>query len=636
MLILPTLGMAQIDSLKSILPQLKGEEKSKALADICWFSRLASQPDSAKKYGRKALEFSTKIQYLPGVAQAYNDLGILEIDKSNYPKALSLFDSALTIRKAQNDTLGIAALYNKIGIVHQQKRNLASALEATLKALKIYEHKGLEQYAAYCLNNIAILYHDQGNYEKSIEYHKKIINYRRKSQNSYDLGASYLNLGNVIFGGGNTDKGLVYFDSALTILKQYPEKEGLASALSSMGAAYNSLGQYQNALNHLKQAYQIRRKQGNETYITTTQLNLGNTHIQLNNYKLGKQMLDSALISAKKIGIKEHIKQAYHFLASYYEDVGEYYQSLTSFKNFTLYSDSINNSEINEKIAEMQTRFDTEKKEQEIEKLSQEKIIKDLTIREKNNQLLIVTLALIVVLISAFIFYQVYRNKQKQKLTQAIIDEQKRGLKAVITATENERQRIAKDLHDGIGQVLSGIKLSLSTYTESLPANKIDTYNNVLNTVDEACTEVRSISHQMMPKALKEKGLIVAIEDMLNKTLQATNIQHKFFSAGITNQRFEEALEIGLYRIAQELINNIIKHSGATEVNVQISKTKNHLVLLVEDNGKGFKFENESGGLGLMNIKSRANTFNGEINYETKLNQGTVATIRVPIHDQRS
>ena len=142
-----------------------------------------------------------------------------------------------------------------------------------------------------------------------------------------------------------------------------------------------------------------------------------------------------------------------------------------------------------------------------------------------------------------------------------------------------------------------------------------------------------AISHQMMPKALKENGLVSAIEDMLNKSLAISKVEYSFNQIGLDEGRFDEALEIGLFRITQELINNIIKHSGATKVDVQISKTQKHSVLLVEDNGKGFKFDEKRDGIGLMNMKSRANTFNGEVNYETELNKGTVATIRVPLHD---
>lgn len=160
-----------VDSLKGVLPSVSGEVKAKVLADLCWYNRGLNPLDAAK-FGRQALNYSQEINYQKGVAQAYNDLGILKIDKGANDFALQLFDSSLTIRKELKDTLGIAALYNKIGIVHQNQRNLTKALEAQLAALKIYEERDMANYEAYCLNNIAILYHDQNNEEKSIQYHK--------------------------------------------------------------------------------------------------------------------------------------------------------------------------------------------------------------------------------------------------------------------------------------------------------------------------------------------------------------------------------------------------------------------------------------------------------------------------------
>jgi len=620
-----------VDSLKQTYPTKQGEEKASILADLCWYNRTISS-DSAIKYGRKALDFSNSIGYQKGVAQAYNDLGIISLDLTDYAKALSLFDSSLIIREKLKDTLGIAALYNKIGIVYQTKRDLPKALEAGLKALKIYEEKNLPFYAAYCLNNIAILYHDQNNYQKSIEYHRKVVKYRKQLGGGYDLGASYHNLGNVYYGNRNYQEGLAYYDTAISILNDFKDKDGYSACLSSMGSAYYQQNKINRALPYLEEAYAIRLKQGNKTYITSTQVNLAKCYTRLGNYKKSKLMLDSALATAKGLGIKEHIKQGYFALSEFYQAVGDYKQAHECIQYYSLYSDSIINESINETVAEMQTKFDTEKKEQEINRLSQEKRIQDLVIQEKNNQLLIIVLGLILLVIFSVVFYQIYRIKQERKMANALIEEQKKGLKAVILATENERQRIAKDLHDGIGQTLSGIKLGLSKFTTEVPKENRSEFENIVNIVDEACIEVRAISHEMMPKALKEKGLFSAIEDMLNKSLGLSEVKYTFEQIGIDTLRFDESLEIGLYRITQELVNNIIKHSGATKVDVQLSKTKKHLVLLVEDNGKGFKFDEKREGIGLVNMKTRANTFNGELNYETELDKGTIVTIRIPVN----
>ncbi|MGB1317244.1 MAG: sensor histidine kinase, partial [Flavobacteriales bacterium] len=230
------------------------------------------------------------------------------------------------------------------------------------------------------------------------------------------------------------------------------------------------------------------------------------------------------------------------------------------------------------------------------------------------------------------------RNKRlaEAKRDAAIIEERERGLRSIIQATEEERKRIAKDLHDGIVQSLTGLSLRLQKQSGSEKAKSAGLDVELISTrsiLDESIAEVRGISHQMMPRVLSEMGLIPALDDMLQKSLGLTEIKYDFEHHNIENQRFKETVEISLYRICQELVNNIIKHSEAKAVSVQLLKTKSHLVLVVEDNGKGFTFDdpNNQNGIGLMNITSRAKAIHGEVNYEPSPEQGTVASVRVPL-----
>ena len=198
-------------------------------------------------------------------------------------------------------------------------------------------------------------------------------------------------------------------------------------------------------------------------------------------------------------------------------------------------------------------------------------------------------------------------------------------MKAVIQAQEEERKRIAKDLHDGIVQQLGGLKLGLQNVFKS----KSEEESKLIKVLDDSAQELRVLSHKMMPKSLSELGLIPALEDMLSNTLGNTNIEYDFENFGIKD-RLKENIEISLYRITQELIQNVIKHSGATKANVQLFKAGSDIVLIVEDNGMGIK-KSESSGIGLMNISSRLDTINGNVNFEPSPESGTLATVKIPI-----
>ncbi|MEL7144928.1 MAG: sensor histidine kinase, partial [Bacteroidota bacterium] len=246
--------------------------------------------------------------------------------------------------------------------------------------------------------------------------------------------------------------------------------------------------------------------------------------------------------------------------------------------------------------------------------------------KRQQNSILLGALASVFLLI---IFY--FYNKKQRQLTyqKDLADEKAKGFNAVILATEEERKRIAKDLHDGIVQQLGGLKLGLQ---KVFADNRTEESNNILKVLDNSTKELRELSHQMMPRALSELGLLPAMEDMLSNSLGHTDIKYSLEHFGIQkSERFPENIEISLYRIAQELINNVIKHSEADFVSIQLMKTGNTLISIVEDNGKGIKSGIGKKGIGLMNITSRVDTVNGDVNYEPSPGGGTLTTIKIPL-----
>lgn len=197
-----------------------------------------------------------------------------------------------------------------------------------------------------------------------------------------------------------------------------------------------------------------------------------------------------------------------------------------------------------------------------------------------------------------------------------MVSEKEKGLSATIEATENERIRIAKDLHDGVGQQLAALKLQFGGMQKKL--------------IDNTSADIRNISHQMMPKTLQEFGLINAVDQLLESTLKSSPINFKFEYFGF-EERVSKKIEIAIYRILQELVKNVIVHSSANLLNVQLIKNQKNIVLIVEDNGVGFSKSKKSDGIGLLSLKSRVSDIHGEINFEPSPNSGTLVTARIPI-----
>jgi len=230
-----------------------------------------------------------------------------------------------------------------------------------------------------------------------------------------------------------------------------------------------------------------------------------------------------------------------------------------------------------------------------------------------------------------FIIQRNRRRAQEEK-DKAIIKERDNGLVAVFNAQEEERGRVAKDLHDGIGQQIGAVSLhfqALSNKILKINDELKDDVGKIKKIITDTGTDVRNISHRMMPRALTEQGLIDALQDMLDISLSNSKITYNFEHFNM-EERLPKNIEVGLYRIAQELINNILKHSGAGKVDMQLVKKEKQCILIVQDDGKGIEVK-DSDGIGIRNMNSRLNALNGELNLESDSGSGTTAIVRIAL-----
>jgi signal transduction histidine kinase len=275
-------------------------------------------------------------------------------------------------------------------------------------------------------------------------------------------------------------------------------------------------------------------------------------------------------------------------------------------------NDSIMGIESNEELHEMQVKYETVKKDNQI-KTQNIKIEQD----KKNQILLFLVIILLVVLFTAIFIRKTY--KTNLKLQEAI--KNKMLIEKTFEAQENERTRIAKELHDGIVQDLTILKLNL-------------TNNNYKEEIEPKLTkitkELREISYQMMPIALKELGLIPALEDLFERSFTQKGIAFNF-EAFLLENRLDEKIEVNIYRICQELINNSLKHANATEINIILRQKNQLLTLIFEDNGQGFDISKVKQGIGLTSLKDRLEAIHGQIEFDSTINKGTTAFVKIVV-----
>jgi signal transduction histidine kinase len=233
-----------------------------------------------------------------------------------------------------------------------------------------------------------------------------------------------------------------------------------------------------------------------------------------------------------------------------------------------------------------------------------------------------------------------YRHKQQIKLDEAIYNVREKRANEVIEAEIKERKRIGEELHDGLGQILSLLKLTLTSLEnkQTLFSDKQkELIGNAVELTDNAFSELRNISHNMAPLFLKEKGLTNSIKDLLDGLNQSNKYKVSMDITGFNNQ-LENFLELTIYRVVQEALNNIIIHAEATEINFQLLQSDKEITMMIEDNGKGFdigELENKH-GIGLRNIRSRVENIGGKLHLDSVISRGTIVTIIIPIKNLKN
>ncbi|MBE0641457.1 MAG: tetratricopeptide repeat protein [Bacteroidales bacterium] len=622
----------RIDSLRQRLSSVQDTQYVLTLSDLCWEFRLVDQ-DSALNYGQQALSLARRLKYAKGEAQALNDLGIIHIDRSEYSAALDHFTRALQIRQGLGDSAGVAAIYNKQGIVHQKQGRLDAALDRQLRALRIYEQRKEDLHISYTLNNIAIIHFNLGNRAKSLEYHERALMLRLHLKDDYGIGASYGNMANVYLESGDTVKALNHISKALEYLRKVGGSEALGVQLNNMGAILAAQGKVDSAAHYLLRALEIRQGLGDNKAIASTMGSLGEVYYRQGRYRQAEDILQRALGMARQAEVKEEQINILSRLSTVYEATGKHSLALEALREHNRVREEVYNDQVNARILEMQERFEATQKEQRIALLTSEQELDKLKIGQQRFQITLLLGFLVMLLGTAFFEYYRYRQRQRSVLQREMIRQQEMRMNAVIEAQEMERKRIAEDLHDGVGQTLSGLKLVCEGISAELKleGEARDHISKLSHALDEACSEVRTLSHEMRPKALNELGLIPSISEMLSRSLRPSGIAYNFEHVGM-EERYPEKIEVSLYRISQELVNNIIRHSQAREVGIQLFRNKQLLVMVVEDDGRGFIPEGQpSKGIGMLNMVSRVNAVGGEINFESSPGQGTVVTLRIPV-----
>lgn len=545
-----------------------------------------------------------------------------------------LSDSAISFGQKVNNMGVVAEAYSLQGVVYKNKGEFQKAIDKHILALKIKESRQDSMGMAICYNDIGIIYKITKNYVKALSYYRKSNTLCRLINLGKGVAQTYNNIGTIHSETGNRDSSLVYYKKALEKAEEINDKAAISTACSNIGEYYGDSGKPEQALPYLERSLEIDKANQDLYGMILSYINLGITSFQLKKPEKGLEYYQLAEKICLENGEKPMLKDLYKSMAVSYENANDKAKAYDYLFKYNNIKDSLQTDEINKSILEVETKYQSERKDIEIAKNKAELKVKENEAYTKN--LLIVGIIVLMILAVAVTTLYYRKNQLKQ---QAIVDaelakQKDIRSKAIIEAEEKERIRIAKDLHDGVGQLLSAAKMNLSSVQDKIKLSNIDeqtTFKNALDLIDESVKEVRTVSHNMMPNTLLKMGLASAIREFVTKIQSTPNLKVNLEIVGLS-ERLEQEKESILYRVIQEIVSNIIKHSKASELSMQLIKHDKELTIMIEDNGVGFDTSKIASfdGIGLKNIQSRVEFINGLVHFDSEPGKGTRVIIDIP------
>ena len=620
-----------LDSLKSLVILQNGKEKFNTLLEI---STIYSgiNLDSAKYFTNKAVEISNKINNDSLKIKALVSLGFRNFESGNYEKTIKNFDEALPLIKTIKDSTYLADVYNGYAITYSKKGNLNKSIEYNFKTLSIYEKIKDSLGIGNSYLNIGWDYRKLKEFKKSLKYNYKSLDVYSKIKDSIRIAMANNNIAGTYNELGNYSEAIKY----ATISKEYFNKLNFkrftAYPISVMAIALDSLKKYDLAKKNYLESIELHSQNREPYELAFLNYSLANLYYKQKDYNKARIKADNAFSFANEVNSKEYIADISKLLSKIHEKQNNIQLSNRYLKIVIAYNDSILNEEKIKVIKEIETKYETAKKEKEIAQQKEELLEKELAIKNRNLYAIIITSVL---LILGIIFFAIYkRNQLKRRQLQKEID-LKDALATIKTQNRLQEQRlkISRDLHDNIGSQLTFIISSI----DNLKYISKDANEKLKEKLAAISSFTGDTIHQLRDTIWAMNKSEISIEDLHARVLSFVEKAKK----AIPNTTFEVTYDIdknknlsslvgmNVFRVIQEAINNSIKYAEASKIEVHFSKKGDEFQAKITDNGKGFDIKNVDLGNGLSNMEKRMSEVDGKVKIISNVDKGTEIQLQV-------
>ena len=436
----------------------------------------------------------------------------------------------------------------------------------------------------------------------------------------------YANLASCYGAMGQLDSAKHYIEMAIALAQKYNDLSVEANGYNLLSSYYLDLKEYPKSLAALQKSSEIRKVIGDPYFIISDMAQTAHLLAKMGKFQDAKDVIDEAMIIAKDGKLEAKLPLLYLVLSQNLYDAKDYKGTADALFTLQKLQDSLYHKASVQELAEMQVKYETSKQEQIIQQQQFELV--------KKNYFLYGSLILILLtIVLGIVVLRNRKHRQEVKMQKLILQQQEIATQSIVAAEENERKRIASDLHDGLGQLLTAARFNLNGIADNVTglstAEKL-VFNKAVSLVDESCKEVRNVSHNIMPSALLKSGLGDAVKDFIDK-IENKKLKVSLSTAGL-NEKLDANTEILVYRIIQECVNNTIKHAGANRLDIALINDTDGLNITLEDNGTGFDTHilKEGKGIGMKNIRTRTDYLKGTLDIDTRPGKGTLIAIHIP------
>ena len=594
------------------------------------FQQLHSNPNRARELAQHTLDTLKPWQLFIEV-ELLKHIGSTYALETNFAEALRYYSIALKKAEAINYKEQIADIHNNIGGTNFSIKNYKVALVHFTEAINFYEESGNEMKKAGALNNIGSLYHELGNLEKAKKSFEAALLSKINITDTIGMTAVLNNIALIYLDMGKSAIALEYLDESIKLAYIVDNMYGLCNSYENLGRIYLSINKPVDAI----AAYSISRGMAieiNQPYhYAHATLGIAKAQLLLNNSQAALSLTDSVMQMATESD-NLYLKNETHLvLSNIHKHIGQFKSSLEQYVQYVETSGQLLNQSIIHQIYDFE--LNNLSQANKLQQLEIER--KELAINKRNYLLLLTIVIFVFTITGLYLIYLNYRNRQHVKLQQTIIELTEKKSHAAVKAEIQERKRIGQELHDGLGQLLSVAGLNISVLQKKKVISderRSELLELAMRSVDEAFNEVRNISHNLAPSLLSERGLSGALKNLSDQVNKTNKLQLSCETFGL-NGRLNSLVENTLFRAAQEILNNTIKHSNASKLSMQVAQGNNEITLMAEDNGYGFDIHevNFQDGNGLANMKTRIENLNGNLHIDSTPGRGTIISIVIPL-----